>query len=452
MSLRSYLQTLDQRGELIHITAPISKTYEIAGVLKQLEPRPVLFENVKESPFRVAGNLFCSKAAFADYFGISVAQIIPTLSNAIQHPISPTPHPLSPDPAPCQEVVTHSPNLDLLPILRHCALDGGNFISSGVFVAHHPVHGQNVDFHRAMQFSPTEMAVRVVKGRHFDAFLQDLGAVDVAVCIGVPPNVLAAAATSVALGVNELEIANALVKTCCGTSLQVVRARTVDVLIPAEAEFVIEGTVYRDRRHAEGPFVDLTETYDVIRDEPVFVVKAITHRRDAVWHALLPGALEHKLLMGMPREPTIFRKVNEVVRCLDVNVNPGGCSWLHAIVQIDKQAEDDGKKAIAAAFAGHTSCKHVFVVDKDIDIYNPLEVEWAMATRFQGDTDLIVKDREPGSSLDPSSEPGTHLTTKVGFDLTKPLETKGKTFEKAAFPEVDLSQFLNTKDTKDDTK
>ncbi len=117
-----------------------------------------------------------------------------------------------------------------------------------------------------------------------------------------------------------------------------VQAKTVDLLVPAEAEFVLEGTVYLDRRHAEGPFVDLTETYDVIRQEPVFEVKAITHRQDAIWQALLPGALEHKLLMGMPREPTIFKEVNQVVNCLDVNVNPGGCSWLHAIVQIDKQA------------------------------------------------------------------------------------------------------------------
>src|SRR5690606_14975963 len=119
-------------------------------------------------------------------------------------------------------------------------------------------------------------------------------------------NVLAAAATSVEIGVDELSIANAL------EPLQVVRAKTVDVLVPAESEFVLEGTIYLNRTHAEGPFVDLTETYDVVRQEPVFVVKAVTHRADAIWHALLPGALEHKLLMGMPREPTIFKKVNEV--------------------------------------------------------------------------------------------------------------------------------------------
>jgi UbiD family decarboxylase len=150
--------------------------------------------------------------------------------------------------------------------------------------------------------------------------------------------------------------------------------------------------------------------------------------------------------MGMPREPTIFNEVNQVVRCLDVNVNPGGCSWLHAIVQIDKQNEGDGMKAIEAAFAGHRSCKHVFVVDKDIDIYDPLEVEWAMATRFQGDTDMVVKPRERGSSLDPSAELGTHLTTKIGFDLTKPLGEEGRPFEKVAYPEVDLGRFIEVDD------
>jgi UbiD family decarboxylase len=237
------------------------------------------------------------------------------------------------------------------------------------------------------------------------------------------------------IGIDELEIANAL------EPLEVVKAKTVDLNIPAQAEIVLEGTVYLDRRHTEGPFVDLTETQDVVREEPVFVVKAITHRRDAIWQALLPGGLEHKLLMGMPREPTIFKSVNQVVRCLDVNVNPGGSSWLHAVVKIDKQSPDDGRRAIQAAFDGHSSCKHVFVVDEDIDIYNPLEVEWAMATRFQGDEDLVVKEKERGSSLDPSAELGTHLTTKIGFDLTKPIGEAGKPFEKVDYPQVDLERF-----------
>jgi len=380
----------------------------------------------------VVGNLFCSKASFADYLDIPVSDIIPTLAGAIEDHSPPE----MVDDAPCQEVHITDPDLDQLPILKHCEKDGGNYISSGVVITRHPQHGQNLDFHRCMQFSKTEMAVRVVRSRHFDAFLQEVGELDVAVCVGVPPSVLVAAATSVEIGVDELEIANSL------EPLKVVRAKTVDLTIPAETEFVLEGTVYLDRRHAEGPFVDLTETYDVVRQEPVLVVKTITHCWDAYWQALLPGGLEHKLLMGMPREPTIYRNVNEVVKCLDVNVNPGGCSWLHAIVKIDKREEDDGLEAIQATFEGHRSCKHVFVVDADIDIYNPLEVEWALATRFQGDVDMVVKEKESGSSLDPSAEAGTKMTTKIGFDLTKPLGEKGRHFERAPFPQVDLDRFV----------
>jgi len=438
MTFRHFLAQLQQNGELLTITEPISTHQEIAAVMKKLEPRPVLFENVRASKFPVVGNLLCTKAQFAAYFGWETAEIIPRLQEAIQQP-SPFSHKGEDgdgDIPPCQEVIHLAPNLDELPILFHFPTDGGPYITAGVVITSHPLHGQNMDFHRFMQFSPTEMAMRVVRGRHFHTYLEDLGQVDIAVCVGNAPNVLVAGAISVDLGMDELTIANAF------EPLQVAKAVTVDLWVPAEAEFILEGTVYRDRRHAEGPFVDLTETQDVVRDEPVFEVRAITHRRDAIWQALLPGALEHKLLMGMPREPTIFHTVNKKVNCLDVHVNPGGCSWLHAIVQIDKQHDDDGKKAIHAAFAGHRSCKHVFIVDKDINIYNPLEVEWAMATRFQGDRDLVILEREPGSSLDPSAEPGTKMTTKMGFDLTAPLGEARKHFEKVLYPQVDLSAFL----------
>jgi UbiD family decarboxylase len=432
MSFRSYLDHLQNSHRLVHVSAPISKDYEISGVLYNLEPQPVLFKNVADSRFRVAGNLFCGKEFLADYFGVPASGLIALLSAAIDRHFPGRVVGM----APCQEVVVADPDLEYLPVLRHFPGDGGPYISSGVVIARHPRYGQNLDFHRCMQFSPTEMAMRVVRSRHFDTYLQELGQVDVAICLGNAPNVLLSAATSLELGVDELEIANAL------EPLDLVQAKTVDLYVPAESEFVLEGTVYRDNRHAEGPFVDLTETQDVVREEPVFVVKAITHRHNAIWQALLPGRLEHKLLMGMPREPTIFRKVNEVVRCLDVNLNPGGCSWLHAIVQIDKEAEEDGRKAILATFAGHRSCKHVFVVDQDVDIYDPMAVEWALATRFQADRDLVILPRQPGSSLDPSAEPGTYLTSKLGFDLTRPLETQGKTFSRAPFPQVDLARFL----------
>jgi len=433
MGFREYLEKIDEKGLLKRVDVEVSKKFEISGILKEIEPTQVIFNNVKESEFRVAGNLFCTKDVIAEYFGATPADLVPMLSKAISERSEPE----IVTSAPCQEVIESGVDLDKLPILFHCEKDGGNYVSSAVVIARDPDYGQNMDFHRAMQLSKEKFATRVVRGRHFHQFLERNDELDVAFCVGNTPNILIAGATSVDIGVDELQIANAMEPT------RVVKAYSADLLIPAEAEFVLEGRVYSEERHVEGPFIDLTETYDVIREEPVFEVKKITHRKDAIWQALLPGALEHKILMGMPREPTIFSKVNEAgVKCLDVNVSPGGCSWLHAIVQIDKKSEEDGKKAIEGAFAGHRSCKHVFVVDKDIDIYNPLSVEWAMATRFQGDVGMIVKDKEPGSSLDPSAEPGTKMTTKIGFDLTKPLVAKGKSFDIAEFPKVDTGKYF----------
>jgi len=146
--------------------------------------------------------------------------------------------------------------------------------------------------------------------------------------------------------------------------------------------------------------------------------------------------------MGMPREPTIFREVSKVCECKDVLITPGGCSWLHAVVSIRKKGPDDGKKAIEAAFQGHKSLKHVFAVDDDIDIHNPNEVEWAMATRFQGDKNMVIK-REPGSSLDPSSDLETRMTAKIGFDLTIPWGRDQKDFKKPELPmKLNLKDYL----------
>ncbi|MHA1577778.1 MAG: UbiD family decarboxylase [Candidatus Thorarchaeota archaeon] len=433
MILEEYINTLKQTGALTTISEPISKMFDVAGVLKALEPTPVLFEKIIESEFRVAGNLFCTKKQIADYFGIETEEIIPTLASAIETRSPPE----ETSDASCQEVVENGMDLDKIPILTHNKIDGGPYISSGVVVSSDPEFGQNLDFHRAMQLGKDKMVTRVVRGRDFAKFLERNGEVDVAFCIGNTPEVLIAAATSVETGVNELEIANAL------KPIRVTKAKTVDLLIPADSEFVIEGRIFLNDRHDEGPFIDLTETVDVVREEPVFEVKKITHRKNAIWQGLLPGRAEHKILMGMPREPTVFKKVKERgIDVLDVNITPGGASWLHIAIKVRKKNEDDGLKTLEAAFAGHRSAKHVFVYDEDIDIYNEVEREWAFATRFQGDIDMLIFDKEPGSSLDPSAESGTKMTTKIGFDCTKILDSKGKSFDKAKFPEVDLKRYL----------
>ena len=253
----------------------------------------------------------------------------------------------------------------------------------------------------------------------------------VAICIGLPPHVLLAASMAPPPGVDEMSIAQALAPTpmvLCANGIRV----------PAEAEVVLEGRITHELV-PEGPFVDLTGTYDFTRRQPVIEIDRVTHRRDAVYQALLPGKLEHRLLMGMPREPTIYAEVNKVARCLNVNVTPGGASWLHAVVQIAKRSPDDGAKAIEAAFRGHGSLKHVWVVDEDIDIFDPNDVEWAVATRFQADRGLVVLTEQPSSSLDPSAHhvPGQKSrTAKMGLDATVWWDTPTGPSDPEAFRRV----------------
>jgi UbiD family decarboxylase len=241
---------------------------------------------------------------------------------------------------------------------------------------------------------------------------------------------------SPAAGVDELSIAQALAPT------PLARCLSVDLEVPARCEAVLEGRITA-RLAPEGPFIDLTETWDIVRQQPVIEIDCLTHRRSPVYHALLPGGLEHKLLMGLPREPTIFQAVSQVVDCRGVSITPGGMSWLHAVVQIAKQSPDDGPRAIEAAFQGHGSLKHVVVVDEDVDLYDPAAVEWAIATRFQADQDLLVFPDQPSSSLDPSAKlvPGQKArSAKMGLDATVPWRDRSgrvlSSEERAGFQKV----------------
>jgi UbiD family decarboxylase len=259
--------------------------------------------------------------------------------------------------------------------------------------------------------------------RHFDLYL-NRGNKEFAFCIGNSIPVLLASALSVEEDRSELDIANSLYKTDL-VELGSHKVPQSDII------FIAEMT---GEEADEGPFLDLTETPDIVRKQKIAEIKKIFVRKNAAFHALLPGGLEHKTLMGMPREPTIFREVSKVADVKDVLVTPGGCSWLDGAVSIRKKNSDDGKKAIEAAFNGHKSMKHVFVVDDDIDIHNPNEIEWAMATRFQGDKDLVIKPKEKGSSLDPSSDLETRETCKLGFDLTIPSDKEPKHFKRPELP------------------
>jgi UbiD family decarboxylase len=430
------LEQLDKGGELTKIRKEVSTEYELAGIIDALGEKPVLFEKVKESSLLVVAGLVSSKELIARALDIRKEQLLHKLSAAIENPVPPD----VVENGECQEIVEKDVDLTRLPIMRYTEKDGGKYIASAVAIVKDPGFGsRNMCFHRLMLLDKSRFVARIVENRGTDTALKKAGGeLDIAICIGNSTAVLLAAATTLPMGVDELGMANALEKT------QLVKCKTIDVEVPKDCEIVLEGRITKEKT-SEGPFLDLTGTVDRIRQQPVIEIKCVTHRENPIYQTILAGRNEHKFLMGMPKEPTIFNEVNKICECKDVYITPGGCSWLHAVVQIKKQNSDDGKKAIMAAFEGHKSLKHCVIVDDDIDIYNPHEVEWAIATRFQTDKNAIILPNQPGSSLDPSGDltEGKKATTcKAGLDATVPFGKTDKGFTKEQYRKVDLNKFL----------
>ncbi|MBC7110104.1 MAG: UbiD family decarboxylase, partial [Archaeoglobi archaeon] len=275
------------------------------------------------------------------------------------------------------------------------------------------------------------MVARLVPPRHTYLMHQKASEngdpLPIAVAIGVSPAVLLAASSRVPQN-EEFRYASWL----SGGELELWEAEN-GVPVP-HAEYVIEGYIHPEERAPEGPFVDITGTYDRVRYEPVIYVERVWMREDPIYHALIPASGEHLVLMGTPYEPMIYSRVSENVEVLDVHLTPGGCSYLHCVVKIRKRTEGDAKNAGIAALSAHPSLKHVVIVDEDIDIYDPRDVEYAIATRVRGDKDIVLIPGSRGSSLDPMADEEGR-TTKMIIDATKELK-RAEEFERAKIPEV----------------
>ena len=403
MNLREFVDLLEEKGRLKRVTKEVDPVYEVAALMDEAGDTPLYLENVKGSVIPCITNICSSRELVALGLECAPNEILGKISKAVREG-------KTPDTVSADNYKEIEPSLERLPILTHQPIDGGPYISSAMAVAHDKKYGRNLSFHRAMKIDNQHLVLRILD-RHLKDYMER-GLKEFAYCNGVSVPVLLGAATSFGIEEDEMAVANAL----ADSPVIELAGHTIP---QSEVVMICEFT---GEMHDEGPFVDLTDTPDIIRQQHVAKIKRIFIRDDSVFHALLPSGPEHKVLMGMPREPTIFNSVNKVVDCHDVFMTHGGGSWLHGVVSINKKKEDDGMKAIEAAFAGHASMKHVWIVDSDIDVTDPESVEWAMATRFQGDSGLVVKTGVKGSSLDPSSNPETRETVKVGFDCTIPLD------------------------------
>lgn len=411
-------------GSIVTVKGPTDPdTRDVTKALMSDQSATVVFEDLNGG--KAAGNLFSTREKIAAAMNIGRDEIVQHVLQAIDAPVA------------CEVVddpefrqVARDVDLMSLPIPQYFPEDGGRYITAGVIVTEFEGK-KNVSFHRMMIMDRDRIAVRLVPRHLFTLYniAKEKGQeLKVSICVGARAEVLVAAATPLDFGQDELEVASAMCLRGHGSPLKVGRCDN-GILVPSDTDYVLEGRITFDTTK-EGPFVDITGTYDFERDQPIIKVDRVWTRKDAMFHVLLPGGWEHYMLMGLPREPMIFKTVRQAVpRVKNVRLTEGGCCWLNGVVSIKKNKEGDGVNAIMAAFTGHPSMKQVIVVDDDIDIFDDRQVEWAVATRMQADKILRIPGAA-GSSLDPSSHGKT--TWKVGYDATIPVGADLSLYRKAS--------------------
>ena len=411
---------------IIEITDELSSEFEVSKVLRQYPKDTVIVKNVKGYDMPVITGICNTRDKIAKSINCEVSEITEKIIEAMEKPIKVDKF------TDFSEYDNLDVDLDKIPILTHYKRDGGAYITAGVVFARDPETGiQNASIHRMMVLDNKRLVIRIVPRNLYTYFqnAQKAGKdLDIAIAIGMDPAILLASTTSIPIDYNEMEVANAFKDG----ELELIKCGDLEV---PQADIILEGKISVTETVAEGPFVDLTDTYDIIRDQPIINLEKMHIKKDnPAYHAIIPAGFEHKLLQGLPQEPRIYKAVKNAVPTVEnVVLTEGGCCWLHAVVSINKQTEGDGKNAIMAALSAHPSLKHCVAVDTDVNIFDAEDVEYAIATRVKGDRDIMIVPNVRGSSLDPVAE-SDGTTTKIGVDATKSLKTLEK-FERVSFGE-----------------
>ncbi|MFI9781628.1 UbiD family decarboxylase [Streptomyces sp. NPDC051956] len=435
-SLRGWLDHLQCTGRLAMAKPGMQLRHGVAGLANRLAgDNAALFPRPDGHPVPVVANLLGDRTWIAEAMGVEPGDVLAAYGRACTNP-----RPLCEvSAAPCQEVVHRDVDLERqLPIPTHNEFDSGAYITAGLLITRGP-SGQNVSIHRLQVSGPDRLGALLLPRHTLALFAERERAgedLDVAVVIGVDPLTLLASQAIVPLGQDELEIAGAL----HGADLPVTRCVTNDLLVPAEAEFVLEGRLLASTREPEGPFGEFPQYYGPRDDRHVIAVDAVTHRKEPIYHTIVGGGLEHLLLGAVPREASFLTQLRRSFPCVrDVHLSMGGTCRYHLHVQVANHAPGEAKNVMLGALALHYDVKHVTVVDTDVDVHDPADVEWAVATRFQADRDLLVVSAAQGSKLDPSTDDG--IGARMGLDATVPADAAPSTFTRIRVPgeaELDL--------------
>ena len=458
--LRDWLRHLAATDRLATMKPGVALEYQLAAIAKRLDGKQAAwFPQPGGHAVPVVSGFMSRRAWIAEAMGVAESDLLTRFRAAAEAPL-PWREVAAAD-APVQQAVHRFAEgkqdiRTLLPIPTHSEHDDGAYITAGLVIARNPKTGiQNVSINRIQVHGPDRLGILILP-RHLHAFFAAAEAagqpLEVAIVIGVDPLTALASQAIAPIDTDELEIAGAL----HGAPLAVVKCTTNNVRVPAGAEIVIEGRILPHVREPEGPFGEFPKYYSAREDREVIVIDAVTHRRDPIFHTIVPAEMEHLLLGAIPREATLLAHLKRSFpNVSDVHLSIGGVARYHLVVQMKKTREGQAKNVMLGAFGGHYDLKQVIVVDEDVDIHDPHEVEWAVATRFQADRDLVVIAGAQGSALDPSTTIGfpdnnppvewQGFGAKMGLDATKPIASSGHVFTRVRIPgerDVDLDAVI----------
>jgi len=421
--LDSIIARLDTLGRLARVHSTVDPVHDLAAIAAAYEggPRAVLFESVAGSDYPVFTGLYWSR----DLLGALMGQDEGALPGYVGERIArwqkrPRP-PVVRDDGPVLARRQKRVNLAKLPIPTHALEDGGPYLDAGVVIARDPETGvRNASIQRFMVANRNTLVVNIDAGRHLEAYLASAAArgetLPLSINIGVGPGLHFAAATpaeAAPIDSDELGIASEF----HGKPLELVAGTRPGVELVAHAMFALECEMVPGELADEGPFAEVTGYYALREPRPVVHVKAVHHRDTPVFQTIISGA-EVFNSVGLLGEANVLALVQrQVPGVRDVYFSHGGCGFYHAVVQMTQTRAGWSKQAILATFAAFPPLKMVTVVDDDVDIRDPADVEWAMATRLDPAHAILTVDKTFGHGLNPSFP--DYLGAKVGFDATR---------------------------------
>ena len=445
--LRSFLDTAkrDQAQDFLVVSREVDPAYEITAITVKLEQeakrRPILlFEKVKGSKFPVITNLHASRSRLALAINAKPEEMQKAYLGAMEKPMAPK----IVSKAPVKDVVLSADKVNLydLPQIVHHEGDAGPYITAAISFAKDPAGDTwNCAYNRLMIKARDTTSIHLTLAKHLWEFQRVAEAqgkpLPVAFAIGVHP---AIALGCLAIGsIDEDE--RAIMGGLLGEPLELVKCETSDLLVPAHAEMILEGEILPHERTPEGPFGEFTGYSLGERQREVLKVRAITHRRDAIFQDITVGHLDHLMLSTTPIEANLYRAVRAMVPTVKSVRVPAPFT---CYVSIGQRISGQAKNAILAVLGADLYMKRVVVVDHDVDIFNDRQMSWAIATRCQPDRDIVIITNTRGSDLDPSTREDGN-TSKWGVDATaKPslaAYTPRHRIPKEVWRRIDLKDF-----------